>query len=209
MHLFNIYISVSISLITLHSVMAAKLRPDEEEEELLDPLEELGNRGKWFELGANIVLSLQQLQFLVNLEMTIPYSQVLQRPDLCVMDTCQDTMQIRRHDVRRIMCVQVMVKAVLSNTASYVPMEQCLTSNISSVTGGSMWTVLRYYWIAEKNPTITRYWHGASFRGLCQGGISGTHTQTNTVNNLNLKIYSSVPVKLWPSNSFRWSRMHF
>ena len=76
--------------------------------------------------------------------MTIQYSQVPQRPDLFVMDMCQDTMQIKSHDVRPIMFVQVMVRRASSSTVSCVPMEQCLTSSISSVTGGSMLTVHRY-----------------------------------------------------------------
>ena len=39
---FIISTSVSLSLITFHSVVGAKLRP-EEEKVILDPLEELGN----------------------------------------------------------------------------------------------------------------------------------------------------------------------
>ena len=53
-------------------------------------------------------------------------------------------MEMRRQTARVSIFVQMMVLAVCSSIPSSVPMGQYSISNISSVTGGSMWTVLRF-----------------------------------------------------------------
>ena len=87
-------------------------------------------------------------------EMTTQFMLRSQTPASSVMDKLKvDTMLIQRLSAKSSTSVAVMVMEALPNTASCVLMVPCLTSNILSVTGGSMLTAP---WLSSSMLSMTR-----------------------------------------------------